>query len=86
MAQFDPEEIARLLPDISRQIPAAFAAILEDGIAAGEVREMHARRAGILMMGMVNALALRRLYAEVETTLEEDVDLVIKVLFEGIGV
>ena len=86
VAQFDPEEIARLLPDISRQIPAAFAAILEDGIAAGEVREVHARRAGILMMGMVNALALRRLYAEVETTLEEDVDLVIKVLFEGIGV
>jgi AcrR family transcriptional regulator len=86
VAQFDREEIARLLPDLGRQIPAVIAAILEDGVAAGEVREVHARRAGILMMGMVNALALRRLYAQVETTLEEDVDLVIEVLFEGIGV
>jgi len=86
VAQFDQEEIARLLPDISRQIPAAFAAILEDGIAAGELREVHTRRTGLLMMGMVNAMAVRRLHAQAETTLEEDANLVIEVLFEGIGI
>ena len=80
------EEIARLLPDVGRQIPEAFAAILEDGIAAGEIREVHTRRAGILMMGMVNAMAVRRLHAQAETTLEEDANLVIEVLFEGIGI
>jgi AcrR family transcriptional regulator len=86
VAQFDEDEIARLLPDLGSQIPAAFASIMEDGIAAGELRAVHIRRAGILMMGMVNAMAVRRLYAKAETTLDEDVDLVLKVLFEGIGV
>lgn len=86
MAQFDQDEIARLLPDVSRQIPSAFAAILEDGIAAGELREVHTRRTGILIMGMVNSMTVRRLHAQAETTLEEDADLVIEVLFEGIGI
>ena len=86
VAQLDQEEIARLLPDVSRQIPEAFAAILEEGIAAGEIREVHTRRAGILLMGMVNAMAVRRLHTQAETTLEEDANLVIEVLFEGIGI
>lgn len=86
VAQFDQDEIARLLPDVSRQIPSAFASILEDGIAAGELRAVHTRHAGILIMGMVNAMTVRRLHAQAETTLEEDADLVIKVLFEGIGI
>ena len=86
VAQFDQSEIARLLPDLASQIPAALAAILEDGITAGELRALHPRRTGVLMMGMVNAMTVRRLHAEVETTLEKDVDLVIDVLFEGISV
>ena len=86
VAQFDEDEIARLLPDLGSQIPAAFASILKDGIEAEEFRAVHARRAGILMMGMVNAMAVRRLYAKAETTLDEDVDLVIEVLLEGIGI
>jgi AcrR family transcriptional regulator len=86
VAQFDQDEIARLIPDLGRQIPAAFASILEDGIAAGELRAVHTRRAGMLMLGMVNAMTVRRLHAQVETTLEEDADLVIEVLFEGIGI
>ena len=86
VAQFDQSEIARLLPDLARQIPAAFAAILEDGIAAGELRAVHTRRTGVLMMGMVNAMTVRRLHGEVETSLEVDADLVIEVLMEGIGV
>jgi len=86
VAQFDREEIARLLPDVSRQIPAAFAAILEEGITAGEFRAVHTRHAGTLVMGMVNAMTVRRLHTQVETTLEEDADLVIEVLFEGIAI
>jgi hypothetical protein len=39
----------------------------------------------MLMMGMVNALAVRRLYTEAGTTLEQDVDLAIEILFDGIG-
>jgi AcrR family transcriptional regulator len=84
LAQFDQDEIARILPDLGGQIPAVFAAILEDGIAAGELQAVHTQRTGILLMGMVNAMTVRRLHVEVEATLECDVDLVIRVLFEGI--
>ena len=83
-AQFNPEDIVRLLPELSSQIPAVIAKILEDGIAAGEIRAVPNHRTGILLMGMVNAMTVRRLYSEVNTTLEEDADLVIDILFEGI--
>jgi AcrR family transcriptional regulator len=86
LAEFDRADIARLIPGLSRQIPAAFAAILEDGVAAGQVRPVHTHRAGLLMMGMVNAITVRRLYTKAGTTLEQDVDLVIDVLLEGIAV
>ncbi len=86
LAQFEQSDIARLVPDLSRQIPAVIAAILEDGITAGQVRPLHSRRTGILMMGMVNAIAVRRLYAQVEPTLEQDVEMVVDLLFEGIAV
>jgi AcrR family transcriptional regulator len=85
MAQFDREDIARLLPDLSSQIPAVIAAILEDGIAAGEVRAVHTLQSGMLLLGMVNAIAVPRLYTEVKTVLEEDTEIVIDTLFEGIG-
>ena len=84
-AHFDPEDIVRLLPELSEQIPVTVAAILEDGIAAGEVRPVPSIRTGILVMGMVNALTVRRLYAEAETTLEHDVDLAIDTILDGIG-
>ncbi|MGD8473837.1 MAG: TetR/AcrR family transcriptional regulator [Anaerolineae bacterium] len=84
-AHFDPEDIARLLPDLSDQIPEAIAAIVEDGIAAGEVRQLPSAHTGMLMMGMVNALAVRRLYTKARTTLQQDVDLAIETLFDGIG-
>ena len=83
-AQFNPEDIVRLLPELSSQIPAVIAKILEDGITAREIRAVPNHRTGILLMGMVNAMTVRRLYSEVNTTLEEDADLVIDILFEGI--
>ena len=86
LAQFDQDEISRLLPDLGGQIPAVFATILEDGIAAGEVGAVHTHRIGVLLMGMVNAMTVRRLHARVEDTLERDVALVIDILFEGISI
>jgi len=86
VAHFDRADIARLIPGLSRQIPAAIATILEEGITAGQVRPVPTHRTGLLMLGMVNAMAVRRLYNEIETTLEQDVDLLVDVLFEGIAV
>jgi len=86
VAEFDRADMARLISDLSSQIPAAVVTILEDGITVGQVRPVHTDRTGIVMIGMVNAMAARRLYTQVETTLEQDVDLVIDVLFEGIAV
>ncbi|MFN2219033.1 MAG: TetR/AcrR family transcriptional regulator [Anaerolineae bacterium] len=86
MAQFDREEILRLIPDLGSRVPAPIAAILEDGIAAGELRKVDPLRVGMLILGMVNAMAVPRLYTEAETTLEQDAELVIEVLFEGIGI
>jgi AcrR family transcriptional regulator len=86
MAQFDREDVLRLIPDLSSRVPAPIAAILEDGIAAEELRNVDPLRVGMLILGMVNAMAVPRLYAEVETTLQEDTELLIEVLFEGIGI
>lgn len=85
MAQFDPEEIQGLLPDATGQIPSVMAAILEDGMAASEIRAVDTHRVAVLMLGMVNSLTSQRLFIDVEDTLEEDIDLIIDVLFEGIG-
>ena len=50
------------------------------------MRELDARRVEILLMGMISTLvAFRDRQPGVTTTLDEDVDLVIDVLFEGIG-
>lgn len=86
MAQFDREDILRLIPDLSSRVPAPIAAILEDGIAAAELREVDPLRVGMLILGMVNAMAVPRLYTELKTTLQEDTNLLIEVLFEGIGI
>jgi AcrR family transcriptional regulator len=85
LAQFDRKEILRLIPDLSNRMPAAIVTILQDGIAAGEVRAVPPFRAGMLMLGMVNAMAVPRLYTQPKTTLEEDTDLAMEILFEGIG-
>lgn len=86
LAQFDREEIRHLLPDVGRQVPAVIAAILEEGITTGEIRPVNTQRMGILLLGMVSSLVARRPYLTAAATLEEDVDLVVDVLFEGIGV
>jgi AcrR family transcriptional regulator len=86
MAEFDRADMARLVPDLSSHFPGVVASILEDGITTSQVRPVDAYRTGLLMMGMVNSMAARRLYSQAETTLEQDVDLIMDVLFEGIAV
>jgi AcrR family transcriptional regulator len=86
LTQFDREEIQEVLPDARKQVPAVVAAILEEGITNGEIRPVNAQRVGILLLGMVSSLVARRLYSTAAATLQEDVDLVIDVLFEGIGI
>ena len=85
MAQFDPDEIQGLMPDAIGQVPAVMAAILEDGMAAREIRAINTYRVAVLMLGMANSLTSQRLFIDVEDTLAEDIDLIIDVLFEGIG-
>ena len=83
--QFDQEYTQCLFP-YARQVPSVFAAIVEDGMASGEIRTEDAYRVGVVIMGMINSLAGHHLGADIEATLEDDIDLVITVLFEGIGV
>ena len=86
LAQFDWEEVLQMLPDFQTQIPSAVAAVLEEGIASGEVRALDAHRVDILLMGMISSLvAFRARQPGVTANLDEDVDLVINVLFAGIG-
>jgi hypothetical protein len=44
-----------------------------------------AHRIGVLLLGMINSLAARRMFDQVAETLTEDIDLAIDTLFEGIG-
>lgn len=86
LAQFDQEETQWLLPYVKRQIPSVVAAIVEEGMVAGEVRTDDAYRVGVLVLGMLNSLAGYHLETDVEATLEEDVDLAIAYVFDGISI
>ena len=79
------EEIQQLIPEVMGQILSPFAAVLEDGIAAGEIRTVDVHRTSQLLIGMLNSLAARRMRGPVHETLAEDVELAISTLFEGIG-
>jgi AcrR family transcriptional regulator len=86
LAQFDWDEVRQRLPDLQTQAPSGVTAVLEEGMSSGEVRVLDAQRVDILFLGMISSLAARRASQPgVTTTLDEDVDLVIDILFEGIG-
>ena len=85
LMECEGEEIQQLIPAVTGQILAPFAAVLEDGIAAGEIRAVDVPRTSLLLLGMLNSLAARRMRGPVPETIEEDVDLAIGTLFEGIG-
>jgi TetR/AcrR family transcriptional regulator, cholesterol catabolism regulator len=85
LAQFNWDEVVQMLPDLQTQAPSGVTAVLEEGMSNGEVRALDAQRVDILFLGMISSLAARRASQPgVTTTLDEDVDLVIDILFEGI--
>jgi AcrR family transcriptional regulator len=85
LTQCESEEIQQLIPKVIGQILAPFVTVLEDGIAAGEIRDVDVHRVSLLLMGMLNSLAARRMRGPVPETLAEDVDLAISTLYDGIG-
>jgi AcrR family transcriptional regulator len=85
LMQCDSEEIQHLLPEAKGQIPSLFATVLEEGIAAGEIRPLDTHRVSILLLGMIRSLTARRTFDKVAEPLTEDMDLAISTLFEGIG-
>jgi AcrR family transcriptional regulator len=85
LTECEGQEIEQLIPELIGQILAPFAAALEDGIDAGEIRALDVQRTSFLLMGMLNSLAARRMRGPVPETLAEDVDLAISTLYEGIG-
>ena len=85
LAHCAKEEVQGLLPGAMRQIPSLFATVLEEGIAAGEIRPLDAQRVSFLLLGMVNSLTARRMFGPTARSLSEDIDLAINILFEGIG-
>ena len=85
LTECEGEEIGQLIPEVMGQIPSLYATVLEEGIAAGEIRPVDAHRVSFLLMGMINSLAARRMHVHVPEPLTEDVDLAISTLFEGIG-
>jgi AcrR family transcriptional regulator len=85
LTEREGEGIQQLIPEVTGQVLSPFAAVLEDGIAAGEIRAVDVHRVSHLLMGMLNSLAARRMRGPVPETLEEDVDLAISTLYEGIG-
>lgn len=85
LTKCEGEEIQELIPEVIGQVLAPFAAVLEDGIAAGEIRAVDVHRTSLLLMGMLNSLVAHRMREPVPETLAEDVDLAISTLYEGIG-
>jgi AcrR family transcriptional regulator len=85
LTEWDDAEVKQLIPEATGQVLSPFVTVLEDGIAAGEIRPVNVHRVSGLLMGMCNSLAARRMRGPVPETIEEDVDLVIDTLFEGIG-
>ena len=86
LKEFEGEEIRILIRDAEGQIPSMFAEVLEEGIAAGEVRPVDARRISVLVHGMVNGLTARHMFGRTADTLSEDIALAVNTLFEGIGI
>lgn len=85
LIDLDLDEHQRLLFDAQAQVPSLFAAVLDDGIAAGEIHPVDTHRVGMLLMGMVLSLTVRRKFEPADETLSDDVDLAVNTLFQGIG-
>ena len=54
LTECEGEEIQQLIPEVTGTIPSLFATVLEEGISAGEVRAIDARRVSTVVMGTIN--------------------------------
>lgn len=79
------EESLEPSPAAIRRVPELFAAVLEEGIAAGTIRPVDTNGVSLLLLGMINALTARRMFGPVSGSLSDDVELAVNTLFEGIG-
>jgi AcrR family transcriptional regulator len=86
LMQSGDKEMQGLFPDAMRHIPALFATVLEEGIAAGEIRPVDAQRVSVLLMGMINFVTSRYLFGHAAGSPSEDIDLAVTILFEGINI
>jgi AcrR family transcriptional regulator len=86
LMQSGDKEMHALFPDALKHIPSLFATVLEEGIAAGEIRAVDVHRVSLLLVGMINFLAMRYMFGHAAGSLSEDIDLAITILFEGIDV
>ena len=77
--------VRNLLPDSTGQGPSLFADVLDEGVARAEIRPLDTQRLSILLMGMINSIAVRRMYDAVSRPIEVDVELALDLLFEGIA-
>ena len=85
LMELDSEEARHLILDTEGQIPFVYATVLEQGIAAGEIRVIDAPRVSVMLLGMINSLTARRMFGKGTGTLREDIELAIRTLLEGIG-
>jgi len=63
-----------------------FAALLQQGMDAGELRPMNARRLAIFLIEGSNAVTIERVMEEAPPAEQEDVELIASALLEGIAV
>jgi AcrR family transcriptional regulator len=85
LAQPETGGIRHLLPDSTGQGPTVFADVLNVGVASGEIRALDTLRVSALLMGMINSIAVRRMFDAVTRPIEADVELALDILFEGIA-
>lgn len=84
LTECEGEEIQHLIPEVTGQVLAPFATVLEEGIAAGEIRPVDVQRTTRMLLGMLNSLAAHHMRGPAAEPLKEDVDMVIDTLFRGI--
>jgi AcrR family transcriptional regulator len=86
LAQFSFQKVQQAIPELKQQDTSAISIVLEEGIARGEVRPVDVRRVDNLLLGMIHSLVTRRVtQGENQTSLADDVVLIIGILFDGIG-
>ncbi len=81
-----PEAVREALPRLRARVPSVLEAVLEQGIATGELKPVDPSLASDILLGMLNALNTEILLGLREEPDEASIDLVIEVFLNGIAV